>query len=111
SGEYAFLKLRYKLPDEDKSTLMTRPITYEDATDNINTVSNDIRFAASVAAFGQMLKGNPLLQTNYSFADVITLANNAKGSDEMGYRNEFVKMVRIAKSLHDGGQVIPSYYR
>lgn len=111
SNEYAFLKLRYKLPDSTKSTLMTRPITDEDVVNDIHNTSNDIRFAASVAAFGQILKSNPLVQNSYSFDDVINLAVKAKGDDPMGYRNEFIKMVRIAKSLHDAGQVIPSFRR
>src|SRR5690606_1155975 len=52
--EFAFLKIRYKLPQSDSSTLMTTPITISHEAKSVDGVSPDVRFAAAVAAFGQM---------------------------------------------------------
>lgn len=93
SHEYAFVKLRYKLPDENTSKLITTPVT--DA--NADTISNDTKFATAVAAFGQILKGGQYTG-NLSYDDVIALAQQGKGQDEFGYRSEFIQMVRLAKS-------------
>jgi len=96
--EFAFLKMRYKLPNENKSKLITHPITLDIASDNIASESDDIRFAAAVAAFGQLLRGEAST-SDFTYDDVIDLAKGARGEDEFGYRNEFIKLVHLAKSL------------
>lgn len=93
-GEYAFLKMRYKLPNEDTSKLITTPITAgSDAA-----ISPDVKFSLAVAAFGQILKGGDYTG-DYSYDDVLELAQDGKGADPYGYRAEFIKLVRLAKSL------------
>lgn len=106
SGEYAFLKIRYKLPDGEKSKLISTPVTAQnlrgacppDTKCEAVAPSDDVRFAAAVAAFGQMLRGGKYTGS-YSYDDVIALANGAKGKDEFGLRSEFVNLVRLAKSV------------
>ena len=98
SDEYAFVKIRYKLPNEDVSTLISRPVGSLDETESLDSASTETRFAASVAAFGQMLRGGTRLES-YNYDDLIALANGAKGDDEFGYRSEFINLVRLAKSL------------
>jgi len=97
-GEYAFLKIRYKLPGEKVSKLITRPVTDADATKDFNTVSPDMRFAASVAGAAQLLRADPYIKS-FSFDKAIDMANAAKGDDKFGYRAEFVQMLRLAKAL------------
>lgn len=99
SGEYGFLKIRYKLPDEDTSRLIETPISTADevGASGGRTVAREARFAASVAAFGQLLRGGRYTG-DFSYDDVITLANANKGEDAFGYRAEFVNLVRLAKS-------------
>lgn len=97
-SEYAFLKIRYKLPDSDKSILLTTPITDKNEYKELNTIPADIRFAAAVAAFGQLLRGDPYLK-DFSFNDIIELAEPVRGRDKFGYRNEFLRLVRLAKSV------------
>jgi Ca-activated chloride channel homolog len=96
-GEYAFLKIRYKLPDGDTSTLITTPVTHEQEVTEMSDAPTDTRFAASVAAFGQLLRGGRYTG-DYTYRDVINLAKGAKGEDEFGYRAEFINLVRLAKS-------------
>jgi Ca-activated chloride channel family protein len=106
SGEYAFLKLRYKLPNGDTSKLITTPVTSKDlrgacAPDTkceAVSPSDEIRFATAVAGFGQLLRGGKHTGS-FNYDDVVTLANSAKGKDEFGLRSEFINLVRLAKSV------------
>ena len=97
-GELAFLKIRYKLPGAATSTLITRPVTASDTFNSVDAAPRDVRFAAAVAAFGQLLRGGRYTG-DYAYSDVITLARGARGEDPFGYRNEFVGLVRLAQSI------------
>ncbi|HWK51190.1 MAG TPA: VWA domain-containing protein [Steroidobacter sp.] len=96
-GELANLRLRYKKPGSDFSQLLEYPIR-KDAVVAADKASTDFRFAASVAAFGQLLRGGKYLG-DFSYGDVTKLANGALGGDPEGYRKEFVSLVTLAKSL------------
>lgn len=97
-SEYAFLKLRYKLPEQSKSNLIQRPVTPKDAIASIEQAPKDIRFAAAVAEFGMQLRGDGDVQDR-TYADVVKLAEPARGEDRFGYRSEFLNLVRLADSL------------
>jgi Ca-activated chloride channel family protein len=97
ADEYGYLKVRYKLPGEDKSKLITTPITRADEASSVDAAPNEARFAASVAAFGQILRGGRYTGS-FGYDDVIALAQGAKGKDEFGYRAEFINLARLAKS-------------
>lgn len=92
AGEYAFVKIRYKLPGEDKSHLITEPVTAAN-----EKVDGEASFAAAVAGFGQILRGAEFTKT-FSYDDVIALATASRGPDTFGYRAEFINLVRLAKS-------------
>lgn len=96
-SEYGYLKLRYKLPKQNKSKLVQTPILIVDTVKNINMASTETRFATAVAAFGQLLRGGKYTKS-FNYDDVIKLAQNAKGKDTYGYRAEFVSLVRLAKT-------------
>jgi Ca-activated chloride channel family protein len=95
-GEIGFLKIRYKLPEEQTSRLIELPVRSADAV-NVEQASTEVRFSSAVAAFGQLLRGDPYLQ-KFGYDEVIALANGSKGSDAFGYRAEFVNLARLAKS-------------
>jgi Ca-activated chloride channel family protein len=97
SEEYAFVKIRYKLPDADRSKLITRPVTSADEFVDFQAADGELRFAAAVAAFGQILRG-AAYTGQFTFDDIIQLAQSAKGEDTFGYRSEFLNLVRLAKS-------------
>ena len=97
NGEYAFLKIRYKLPEESISRLIETPIGAGLELGDASRVSDDMRFAASVAAFGQILRGG-VHTGEFGYGDVIELAKSGLGNDEFGYRAEFLNLVRLAKS-------------
>ncbi len=106
TDEYGFLKIRYKLPKEDTSKLITTPVGSRSDFASIKAAPNEARFATAVAAFGQILKGGQHTGA-YSYDDVIALAQSAKGKDEFGYRSEFINLVRLAKSAPALGTLKP----
>lgn len=94
TGEYAFLKLRYKNPGENTSILITTPVT-PDANAHLG---EEVQFAAAVAAFGQILRGDTLMN-GWSINDALALAEASKGADKFGYRAELLTLMRLAGSL------------
>lgn len=94
NGEIAFLKMRYKLPKESTSKLITTPIT----TELDGKIGREQIFSTAVAGFAQLLQGGQHLSGDFTYDDVIALAQEGKGEDTFGYRAEFINLVRLAKS-------------
>ncbi len=92
NAEYAFLKIRFKKPDEDTSKLITTPIT-----NDMRGQSSDTQFSSAVAGFAQLLKKDEHITWTYD--DVIETAQASKGDDPYGHRTEFIQLVRMAKTL------------
>ena len=99
SSELGFLKLRYKVPGEDTSKLITQPIKLDLTEYEVEPVIfSEARFAAAIAGFGQLLKsGN--YTGDWSYDQAIELAQSAKGADRFGYRAEAIRLMQLAKSL------------
>ena len=97
SGEYAFVKIRYKLPKSDTSTLISKAVTSANEQERIDQAPLDVRFAMAVAGFGQLLRGSPYTE-KFDYDQVIELAREARGEDRFGYRSEFLQLVRLAQS-------------
>jgi Ca-activated chloride channel homolog len=64
-----------------------------------NRASADFKFAASVAAFGMILRNSPY-QGNANFVDVLNWATAGKGEDARGYRADFIRLVHRAMAIH-----------
>ncbi|HTM77780.1 MAG TPA: YfbK domain-containing protein, partial [Devosia sp.] len=99
--EIAFLKMRYKLPNETASQLLEVPVTPSLVYGNIDAVSPDMKFAAAVAAFGQKLKGSAYGAMGWG--DIMALAQAGRGEDASGYRAEFMGLVKTASLLKPDG--------
>ena len=93
-GELAFLRLRYKLPAQSQSRLIEQTVSTQAEVQP----SERVRFAAAVAAFADVLRGGKYLD-GYDYAQIATLANNARGDDADGYRAGFVQLVKLADGL------------
>ena len=98
SGEYAFVKLRYKPPGAPDSILLTHAVTDSDKVDSLDAAPQWVRFATAVAGFGEMLRGGEDLGAGFSWKDIRNLAAGAKGKDEFGYRAEFIELTRLAET-------------
>ncbi|MEI2738154.1 MAG: von Willebrand factor type A domain-containing protein [Chitinophagaceae bacterium] len=99
NDEILTVKFRYKAPDGDVSKLIEHPVL--DKQIPIAKTSDNFRFAASVAQFGMLLR-NSEFKSAASFDNVLGLARKAKGTDEEGYRSEFVRLVESAEMLAKG---------
>lgn len=98
TDELAFVKLRYKQPGQKHSVELTRTITSSAINASMDDSSDDLRFAASVAGFGQLLRGGTFL-ADWDYEDALVLARSARGEDPHGYRGEFVNLIELAQSL------------
>ncbi len=90
------VKLRYKQPDGDTSTLMTHRV--KDAPVALADADADFRFAAAVAGYGMLLRDSPH-KGDATYDQMMELARSAAGDDESGYRNEFLMLARDARAL------------
>ncbi|HEX6118166.1 MAG TPA: YfbK domain-containing protein, partial [Dongiaceae bacterium] len=100
AGEFAFLRLRYKVPDGDVSKLIETPLPAA-ALKQPGEAPADARFAVAVAAFGQKLRGGDYIGA-FGYDEIAQVARTARGGDTDGYRAEFIDLVEMAKAL-DGG--------
>jgi Ca-activated chloride channel homolog len=99
TDEILTVKFRYKEPDGAISKLIEHPV--KDNQIPLSGTSDNFRFAVSVAEFGMLLR-NSEFKSSSSFDNVLSLARKAKGSDEEGYRSEFVRLVESAQMLAKG---------
>ncbi|QEN91137.1 VWA domain-containing protein [Labrys sp. KNU-23] len=97
ADEYAFVKIRYKLPKSETSRLISTPVTQAGEAATVAQAPTDARFAVAVAGFGEWLRGGKYAGT-LKPDDIVALAAGAKGDDPYGYRAEFVNLVRAAKT-------------
>ena len=102
--ELGFLRLRYKRPQDGMdaaSLLIERPLLRRDVRDSLDGTSDAYRLSASVAAFGQLLRGGQYTGS-FGYTQVERLARDARGRDSHGYAGEFLQMVKLAQGLSTG---------
>ncbi|MHC4450687.1 MAG: vWA domain-containing protein, partial [Planctomycetota bacterium] len=90
------LRLRFKRPDSDKSTLIERDITERGA--GFDQASPEFRWAAGVAAFGMLMRGSDYIE-GANLGAVEEICAGARGEDSGGYRAEFLELVQRARKL------------
>ncbi|MBN9299666.1 MAG: VWA domain-containing protein [Filimonas sp.] len=96
TNEIMTVKLRYKQPGGDKSKEIVHIIS-NDVLD-LNKTSENFRFSAAVAEFGFLLVDSRY-KKDASYTQLLSLAKDAKGKDENGYRDEFISIVKKASTL------------
>ena len=77
--------------------LRERPITDADFHPSVEAAPQPLRWAAAVAAYGQLLRGDPYLNTGYGWSDVRALAQSSVGPDPYGLKQEFLRLVGRAR--------------
>jgi Ca-activated chloride channel homolog len=98
TDELAYLKLRYKKMGESNSHEIVHALSVHDIQTKVSETSDNFRFSAAVAAFGQLLRNSEQVG-DFSLTEVETLALQSRGIDRFGYRSEFVKLVRLSASI------------
>ena len=99
TGEYGWLKLRYKTPTGEQSQLIEQPLAAKSIA--LNDADEATRFAVAAASYAQALKGG---ENNgaLDWAGIHRLAQAAKGSDPYGERAELLTLIEKARSLAAG---------
>jgi Ca-activated chloride channel family protein len=96
TDELLTVQLRYKLPADTVSVLMTTPVKKE--IERIDDASRNIRFASAVAMFGMILRESKY-QADASYDLVLKYGKESRGTDADGYKAEFVKLVESCQLL------------
>lgn len=92
------MKIRYKLPGDTQSKLISQVLNKQAVLNDFNSASLDFKFATSVAAFAQKLKQNNYL-ANMNYQEIASIARENRGDDPFNYRGEFVNLVELASAL------------
>ena len=102
SDEVATVKFRYKEPHGDKSSM--KAVTVADKPIDMAKASEDFRFASAVAELGMLLRNSEYKQ-QATYDSLIARAKAAKGTDNEGYRAEFIQLAESAKLLSKSNDV------
>jgi Ca-activated chloride channel family protein len=104
-GEWALLRIRHKAPGAAQSVLRERPVTDRDRAPDLDRAPEQVRWAAAVAGYGQLLRGDANLPADFDWGRVERLARPAVGQDPQGLRREFLDLVATARrtpTLNEG---------
>lgn len=89
--KYAQFEFRYKKPNETQSQLITHDISM--IPKEINSCSENMRFAASVTGLGLLMKQSKY-KGGLTKQMVLDLGEKATTFDPNGYRKEFIELVK-----------------
>ncbi len=98
NNELGYIKLRYKKPNETSSKLIHHALTQKSIHSSITSASDSLQFAASVAAYGDLLRGGKHMG-DFDYQQLLKLARTSRGKDKHGYRGEFIGLVELAETL------------
>jgi len=92
-GELMNIKLRYKKPDSETSTLLSHTLNAD-----VFNGSENLKWASSVAMFGMLLRESPH-KGDATYQMAYELGRNALGKDSGGYRSEMLRLIRQGEGL------------
>ncbi len=98
SSEVAFVKLRYKLPEQERSRLIEQTVA---RPRQMGAGSAQLQLAAAVAAFGEALRGGKYLD-GFALGAIAGLVAEHRGQDRYGMVAELEDLVRKADVLSGG---------
>ena len=95
-NEYAYVKVRYKLPGQSASKLIEQPVPARSIP--LSQADADTRLALAAASYAQQLRGGEYNgKLDWSAIEKMAAATRAK--DPYGFIAEFKELIGIAKSL------------
>lgn len=92
----AALKMRYKAPDSDTSTLMEHDVVHR--SEEISESSTDHQWAIAVAGYGMLLEGE-LSTDELPFQRIWKLLSPTMADDPDAYQSEFYSLTKKAQEL------------
>ena len=98
SEEVLTLNLRYKEPDEETSRLISRVL--KENNNEFEKSTGNLKFSAAVVQFAMLLRDSKY-KGESDYDNILKLAEDSKGEDKFGYREEFITLVRMTKRLSD----------
>ncbi len=98
SNELLTVKLRYKLPDENKSKLITVPILNK--VKELKDASNIFSFVSGVAAWGMKLRGEYYVN-EFEYDDIVDWIKKSNWNDEQGYSYEMIRLINSSNHLSE----------
>jgi Ca-activated chloride channel family protein len=96
ANEMLDLRIRYKEPEGTESKLIEVPLVDRGAS--FANASSDFRFAAAVAGFGLVLRDS-VYKGSATLDWVVATAQNSRGVDKNGYRDEFIRLVQRSMQI------------
>jgi Ca-activated chloride channel family protein len=103
SDEVLTLNLRYKEPDEETSKLISNVL--KENKNDLESSSENLKFSSAVVQFAMLLRDSKY-KGESNFESTLKLAEESKGEDKFGYREEFITLVRMAKRLTDNKEML-----
>lgn len=95
-NEYAYVKVRYKLPGQSASKLIEQPVPARSIP--LAQADADTRLALAVASYAQQLRGGEY-NGRLDWNAIAKMAANTQARDPYGLIAEFQELVATAKSL------------
>lgn len=95
-NEYAYVKVRYKLPGQSASKLIEQPVPARSIP--LAQADADTRLALAAASYAQQLRGGEY-NGKLDWNAVEKMAADTRAPDPYGFIAEFKELVGIAKSL------------
>jgi Ca-activated chloride channel family protein len=96
TASIAKLNLQYKLPTKDEVLWQKFDVPYH--LQPFDSASATVRFATAVVMFGSLLKQSKFAK-NYSFNDVLLIANNAANNSYV--QKEFITLIQKADKIYN----------
>lgn len=96
SGSFGKLEFRYKIPGQEQSRLLAHKLNNN--RNEFAASSENMRFAASLAGFGMLLK-NSEYRGDVGYEQVKEWAGNARSYDPFGFREEYIELIDRVKNL------------
>ena len=94
--EIAFVKIRYKKPEEETSNLLEFPVSEEILS---QVPSDNMKLAVSIAGFGQVLKQSDYVSKDYSFDVILDSVQGIKDDDFNGQRAKLIEIIKTRKAI------------
>jgi Ca-activated chloride channel family protein len=106
AAELLTVKMRYKQPQGQTSSLLSRPLPAA-APAALAGASANLRWAAAVAQMSLLLRQSER-RGEATWSSTLELARGARGTDEDGYRAECIRLMETAASLTPSAPVLGS---